>query len=80
MDKISCPVLLPSGITIDEAAMDDLIKRNEKDPFNKNLTLSTKTKNLFAAKVIDALAESELKLNDYKSGKKSGTAAKQKNK
>ena len=60
--------------------MDDLIKRNEKDPFNKNLTLSTKTKNLFAANVIEILTEFELKLEECESSKNSGTTAKLKNK
>ena len=69
MDKISSPVILPSGVTIDEPAIDDLIKRKEMDPFDRNHTISSKTKNIFAVKVIEILKESEINLECHKNSK-----------
>ena len=67
LDCLSNPVILPSGVTINEEFFDKLI--NKKDPYNNNLIVNYKIHNRFAAEVKEIIegCEKQLfseKLND----------------
>ena len=60
LDCLSNPVILPSGITINEEFFDKLI--NKKDPYNNNLIVNCKIHNRFAAEVKEIVEASEKQL------------------
>ena len=51
MDTIQSPVILPSGITIDEKALQNLLNTNQKDPFDRSQVCKEKITNRFALDV-----------------------------
>ena len=60
MVDLTKPCILPSGNTIQEDYLDELIKRKSLDPFNKNLRVQQKIVNRFATEVRDAINKSEI--------------------
>ena len=47
--EMTKPHILPSGITINEDTLDELIRRGSFDPFNKNFRVQQKIVNRFAS-------------------------------
>ena len=52
-ETISSPVLLPSGVTVQEYVFDKL--KGSKDPFNRNIIVNDKIVNRFAKNVFEML-------------------------
>ena len=59
MTDLTKPCILPSGNTIQEDCLEELINRRSLDPFNKNLRVQQKIVNRFATEVRDAISKSE---------------------
>ena len=60
LDCLSNPVILPSGVTINEEFFDKLI--NKKDPYNNKLDVNYKIHNRFAAEVKEIVEACEKQL------------------
>ena len=56
-DRLKNPIILPSGLTIDESYFDRLI--DSKDPYNKQLIVKQKIHNRFAIQVKEIVEASE---------------------
>ena len=56
-DYLKNPIILPSGLTIDESYFDRLI--DSKDPYNKQLIVKQKIHNRFAIQVKEIVETSE---------------------
>ena len=57
LDQLENPIILPSGITIQEEMFNKL--KNQKDPYDWNLTIKSKVFNRFAKDVIEIVRNSE---------------------
>ena len=53
------PVVLPSGVTVEESTYDNLAKENRRDPFNPSLYLSDKIKNRLIINLIEVVKKQE---------------------
>ena len=57
--KLTSPIILPSGNTIQEEFFDKFLVHNNVDPYNKNLRIKQKIKNRFVANVMEIVEEIE---------------------
>ena len=64
MADLTSPMILPSGRTIQEDNLDELIRRNSLDPFNKNLRVQHKIVNRFVFDVKDVIDNSQKKVKE----------------
>lgn len=53
--NLTSPIILPSGITIQDSFFDELVKHNTVDPYNKNLRIRQRIVNRFAERVKEVI-------------------------
>ena len=58
LDRLVNPIILPSGVTIEEYCFDKLI--NKKDPYDKNLIVKNKIYNRIAKNINEIIKQSDL--------------------
>ena len=64
LSQLTAPVILPSGITIQDSFFDELVKNNNIDPYNKNLRIRQRIVNRFAKNVMEIINEIEKEVVD----------------
>ena len=61
--ELTSPIILPSGVTIQEDCLSLLLKRGNTDPYDKDLKVNDKIVNKFALNVREVIEDSQKKVS-----------------